>query len=175
MVAVVCAAFDATGDEAIRSMQARLGAHGVRVPRDSAHRPHITLAGADADPDEIATLAAEIAARHRPFRVRLDRVGTFAGGSIVWLGPSDSAELVALHREVHDTLLGAGHPSAFGEQSHPQRWVPHCTLARRAPRRAATRLRATYVPVELTVVALATIVVGDHGDVALSPLRPSGE
>jgi hypothetical protein len=53
--------------------------------------------------------------------------------------------------------------------------VPHCTLARRAPRRAATRLRATYVPVELSVVALATIVVGDHGDVALAPLRPADE
>jgi 2'-5' RNA ligase len=170
MVAVVCAAFDARGDAAIRAAQDRLREHGVRVSRDPAHRPHITLAAADADPEEIARIAAAIALRHTAFAIELDRVGTFAGGTIVWLGPSRATLLAALHRDVHDALNDAGHPSAFGRQSDPQHWTPHCTLARRAPRRAVARLRADFAPVEVRMTALATIVVGGRGDVALAPL-----
>ena len=168
--AVVCAAFDAAGDAAIAVVQQQLREFGVRVARDPAHRPHLTLTAAVADPDELSSAVVDIAARHASFAVRLDRVGTFARGSIVWLGPSRSLELAALQQDLHGSLAGRW-PPAFGEQVDPRRWVPHCTLARRAGRGAADRLRAGHRPLELRIAALATIVVGERGDadyVALS-------
>ena len=167
MVAVVCAAFDADGDVAIAIVQRRLREFGVRVPREPAHRPHITLSAADGDPDDVARVAAAVAGDHAPIRLRLDIVGTFARDTIVWLGPSGT-ELAPLQGEVH-AALGAW-PRAFGEQVEPGRWVPHCTLARRARGDAAARLRAEFAPLTVRVVALATIVVGARGDHALVPL-----
>jgi 2'-5' RNA ligase len=165
---VVCAAFDADGDAAVATVQETLRALGVRVPRQPAHRVHITLAAASADPTQIAPIAAEVAQRHVALDVTLDRVGTFARGSVVWLGPSDDDVLSALQRDVNDAL--AGHPSAFGEQTDPRHWVAHCTLARRTTARIADRLRASYHPITVRVDALATIVVGGRGDIALAPL-----
>ena len=169
VASVVCAAFDADGDAAIATLQDRLRELGVRVPREPAHRPHITLSAAAAEPDEVAPVAAAIARDHAAVSVRLDRIGTFARGSIVWLGPSGT-ELAGLQRDVH-TALGAW-PRAFGEHVDPDRWVPHCTLARRAPRGVAVRLRDGFTPLTVRVSALATIVVGGRGDHALTPLVP---
>ncbi len=115
-------------------------------------------------------MVIEVAARHAPFALRLDRVGTFGRGSTVWLGPSGSVELAALQQDVYADLA-ARWPPAFGEQLDPAHWVAHCTLARRATRGAADRLRAGHHPLEVRIAALATIVVGERGDagyVALS-------
>ncbi len=162
-IAVLCAAFDAAGDAAIAGVQHRLRELGVHVPRDPAHRPHITLAAAAADPADLTDALAAIAVRHAPFALRLDHVGTFARGSTVWLGPSRSVELAALQQDAYDTLADR-RPAAFADQIDPARWVPHCTLARRATRDAADRLRAGHHPLEIRVAALATIVVGERGD-----------
>ena len=167
-VSVVCAAFDADSDAAVAAVLGQLRDFGVRVPRQPAHRVHITLGAASADPGEIAPIAADVAARHGPFDVTLDRVGTFARGSIAWLGPSRNDALAALQRDVAEAL--AGYPPAFGEQTDPSRWVPHCTLARRTTPRIADQLRAQYLPLTVRIAALATIVVGGRGDAALARL-----
>ena len=167
-VSVVCAAFDADGDAAVATVLAQLRELGVRVARQPAHRVHITLAAASAEPGELAPLAAEAARRHVAFDLTLDRVGTFARGTILWLGPSRSDALTALQRDITAAL--AGRPPAFGEHTDPRTWVPHCTLARRTTRRCADRLRAQYEPLTVRVDALATIVVGGRGDAALAPL-----
>lgn len=168
MVSVVCAAFDADGDAAIAAVLAQLREFGVRVPRQPAHRPHITLAAAAAEPGEVAPSAAEVAERHPAFDVMLDRVGTFAGGAVLWLGPSHNDALSRLQREAVTAL--AGFPPAFGQHTDPQTWVPHCTLARRTRPHMADRMRAAYEPLTVRVAALATIVVGARGDAALAPL-----
>lgn len=167
MVAVVCAAFDADGDAVIATVHERLREFGVRVPREPAHRPHITLSAAHGDPEEVSLVAARVASGHTPIQLRLDIVGTFARNTIVWLGPSDSV-LAPLQRDVH-AALGAW-PRAFGAQVEPDHWVAHCTLARRAPGDAAARLRAEFAPLTVRVAGLATIVVGARGDHALAPL-----
>lgn len=168
--AVVCAAFDAAGDATIAQVQDRLRGLGVRIPREPAHRAHLTLAAAVADPGEVAAVAAEVAARHVAFPVALSTIGTFARGTTVWLGPPrGDATLSELHRDVHEAMTRW--PPAFGGQTDPRHWVPHCTVARRAARDVARRLRADFVPTEVRVTALATLVVGGRGDVALAPLR----
>lgn len=167
--AVVCAAFDDAGDAMIRAVQQRLRALGVRVPGEPAHRPHVTLSAAVAEPDELTDAVTEVAARRAPFAVRLDRIGTFARGSIIWLGTSRSVELAELQADVHAALTTRWSP-AFGEHVDPAHWIAHCTLARRAPRDAADRLRAGHRPLEMRIAALATIVVGGRGDAGYVPL-----
>ena len=66
-------------------------------------------------------------------------------------------------------------PPAFGAQSDPADWVPHCTLASRARRGTVARfVRRPFSPFPATVDALAVILVGGRGDVARLPLRDSG-
>lgn len=171
--AVVCAAFDAVGDAAIAGVQDRLRALGVRVPREPAHRAHLTLAAAVTDAggiSDVAAVAAEVAARQPAFSLALTTIGTFARGATVWLGPPRAdAALADLQRAVHDAMTSW--PPAFGNQTDPRQWVPHCTLARRAARDTARRLRADFVPIEVRVTALATLLVGGRGDVDLAQLR----
>lgn len=166
---VVCAAFDEDGDAEIAALVNRLRESGVSVPQSPAHRPHITLSAAVADPDEVARVTVTLAARHESIDVTLDRIGTFAHGGTLWVGPS-AGSLVYLQRTVHNAL-GAW-PRAFGDTVEPENWVPHCTLARRVPRSAPMRLRLGFTAPTVRVTALATIVVGGRGDHALAPLGP---
>jgi 2'-5' RNA ligase len=165
---VVCAAFDEDGDAEIAALMNRLRENGVSVPQSPAHRPHITLSAAIADPDAVARVTVTLAAQHEPVDVTLDRIGTFGHGSTLWVGPS-ARSLAYLQSTVHNAL-GAW-PRAFGDAVEPEHWVPHCTLARRVPRSAPARLRLGFTAPTVRVVALATIVVGGRGDHALAPLH----
>jgi hypothetical protein len=75
---------------------------------------------------------------------------------------------------VDRSLQDAGWPRTWGEHSDPTRWVAHCTLATRVPkpflRRAKAAVRERFAPVEARIDALATILVGGHGDVGYTPL-----
>jgi 2'-5' RNA ligase len=126
------------------------------------------LGAVTGEPADVAPIAAAVAARHTPFEVTLDVVGTFARGTVLWLGPSRAEPLATVQRDLAEAL--AGLPAAFGEHTDPRTWVPHCTLARRATARVADRLRAQYRPRTVGVPALATIVVGGRGDAALAQL-----
>lgn len=171
VTAVVCAAFDPAGDTAVAAVRAELRDLGARVPRDPAHRPHLTLSAAQAeDPGPVAAAVERIAQRHQPIRVTLGEVGCFARGGIVWLGPAAPAALRDLQRDVHESLIEAGWPAVFGPQSDPDRWIAHCTLARRVAPAAVAELRIRYRPIEATIDALVTLVVGGRGDVARAPL-----
>jgi 2'-5' RNA ligase len=72
------------------------------------------------------------------------------------LGPAASAELNALQLDVATSLVDAGWPPAFGQQSDPQHWVPHCTLARKARRLP----RIAFAAVDACVDHLAIILLG---------------
>jgi 2'-5' RNA ligase len=173
-IAIVCAAFDADGDRAIAEVRALVRSLGGRAAIKPAHRPHLTLSAAAVDdPSAIVRIAARIAKRHEPFRVRLSEVGAFGRGDVVWIGPSRSGPLTALQRDVYSSLVDAGHPPAFAGQSHPRGWRPHCTIARWTPPEVLAELHARFEPIYLTVNAIATIVVGGHSDVgyAAMPVR----
>ncbi len=167
--AVVCAAFDPVADDAVETLRGQVEAAGHRARR--SHRPHLTLAAARvAEVEAVVSVAAAVAVRHAPIPVQMQELGAFRD-SVLWVAPAASDALRSLQRDVYDSLVAAGWPSAFGVQSEPDRWVAHCTLASRLPRSAARRLlRGPFTPFPATVEALAVIVVGGQGDIAHFPL-----
>jgi 2'-5' RNA ligase len=176
----VCAAFDPATDEAIYAVRERVRACGVPLPDRPPHRPHFTFAAArvekGAELERVVAQAREVADRHEPVPIVLTEVGRFGRAGVVWLGPAPNRGLPALQRDVYRTLKHSW-PSAFGERSAPNLWVPHCTLATRVAkpllREVQSAIAADYEPVRGTVDALAVILVGGRGDVAHLPLTVS--
>ena len=177
VTAVVCAAFDPATDGAILAVREIVRTAGVRLPDRPPHRPHFSLGAARvprADLPRVIEVARAVAALHGPVPLRLGEVGRFGRAGVVWLGPSPSAQLQALQHDVDAALQSAGWPRAFGERSDPAQWIAHCTLATRVPkpllRKVQAEVQRGYRPIAATVDALATILVGGSGDVALAPL-----
>lgn len=182
VTAVLCTGFDPAGDEAVYRVRDTVRAAGVPLPDRPPHRPHFSLAAARVPPgeqlDRVCAVAAEVAARHEPIPVVLTEVGRFGRAGALWLGPAPTRGLPALQRDVYRSLKQAGWPSAFGERSAPNLWVPHCTLATRVAkpllRELQERVQEGYEPIRTAVDALAVILVGGRGDIAHYPLgRPS--
>jgi 2'-5' RNA ligase len=189
VTAVVCAAFDTATDEQIYAVRERVRAAGIELPDRPPHRPHFSLAAARVERgpelDRVLAVAAEVAAAHACVPIVLSEVGRFGRAGALWLGPGPSARstscrsasdraLPALQRDVYRALQHAGWPSAFGERSAPNLWVPHCTLATRVPKPRLREVQAAiadgYRPIRGTIDALATILVGGRGDLAHHPL-----
>jgi 2'-5' RNA ligase len=171
VTAVVAAGFDAAGEERVVRL---MGVVGARTP--PRHRPHLTLGAAAVPEAEVAgvtAVAADVAARHAPVAVSLGSLGIFPQG-VLWLAPRPDPALRALQADVDAALGAAGYPRAFGDHAHPDHWVAHCTLATRLRPdplgRAVTALTRGFRPIEAEIAALATLLVGGRGDVALSAL-----
>lgn len=178
VTAVVCAAFDPATDAAILDLREPVRAAGVPLPDRPPHRPHLSLTAAHVERgeelDRVLALAREIAAGHDPIPVALTEVGRFGRAGVIWLGPMPNRALTELQHEVYRSLQCAGWAPAFGERSTPNRWVPHCTLATRVAkpllRDVQAAVTARYQPINGTVDALATILVGGRGDVGFASL-----
>jgi 2'-5' RNA ligase len=176
-VAVVCAAFDDDADSVVRSRVAALAAAVDGVPAQLRHRPHITLAAArlpGPDLNPVEDVVRALAGGHGPFGVRLEHLGSFPHGGVLWMGPQPSAALAQLQLDTFTALTRADLDPAFDDHLHPSRWVPHCTLATGLGRQAlscaaAAELRR-FEPVQAMVAALAVIHVGAVGDHAFMPL-----
>jgi 2'-5' RNA ligase len=174
VTAVVCAAFDATIDEAVYALRDVVRDAGVSLPPRPPHRPHFSLAAARVERgdelDRVVALAGEVAARHPPVPIALTEVGRFGRAGALWLGPAANRGLPALQRDAYRSLKHAGWPSAFGDRSAPRLWVPHLTLATRVTkpllREVQEAVQDGYEPIRGEVDALAVILVGGRGDVA---------
>lgn len=96
--------------------------------------PHISLAVFDTlVPERVERLLADFAAATARFALALAAVGSFPGPkSVVYLAPVVTADLLAVHTELHAQLR------VVGLQSHgyyrPGSWVPHCTVAMELPK-----------------------------------------
>jgi 2'-5' RNA ligase len=180
VTAVVCAAFDPATDAAVYAVRELVRAAGVDLPPRPPHRPHFSLAAARVDRgaelQRLLAVAAMASAEHAPIPVTLAHVGRFGRAGALWLGPAPNRALAGLQRDVHRALETAGWPPAFGERSAPAQWVPHCTLATRVAkpllRELQAQVQARYQPIQGTIEALATILVGGRGDVGVVPLAP---
>ncbi len=118
---------DATLDRRLRDLAADLEADGL-LPVGAAtaprFHPHITFVRAD---HAEAGVVEEIAARiGKDPALVLDTVGTFGGGRIAWLAPSQDRLLRVTRAHVVDAL-GEVHVDPLALRRDP--WIPHVTLA----------------------------------------------
>lgn len=179
VTAVLCAAFDEATDAQVLAVRDVVREAGVELPDLPPHRPHLSMVaarvGVGDELDRLLEVAVEVAAQHQPFELTLSEVGRFGRAGALWLGPASSPALNALHRDCVSAVAAAGWGSAFGDRSEPGTWIAHCTLATRLPkpqlRQVQKRVAANYRPITGRVDAIATILVGGHGDTGHAPLR----
>lgn len=169
MVAALELYLDVHATRRIRTLWRALEAEGVQTLaslQGRRHRPHVSLAAAvKLSPEEVAVALAG-ADLGVGLTLDLDFVGQFVG-RVLWLGVTPTAELLAVHRAVHERLTAAG--IEVWEHYRPGRWVPHCTVSMRVPNpQLATALRRCLevLPVRATVTAAS---LTDHvNDIAQS-------
>lgn len=127
----------------------------------SGVRPHLTLAASDAvgDPAVEAALR-EWAAATQPRALTFNGVGlSTSDPANVFLTPIITADLLALHQELHHRIEGyLVEPWA---RYLPRRWTPHCTLIERVPASQLAQTieiaRAAPLPLEARLIALALV------------------
>jgi hypothetical protein len=171
MVAALELYFDPVADRRIRVLWNALEAEGVPSLRDVAHRqhrPHVSLAVAEAlDPDAVrAALDGFTVAP--PLALSFQSTGMFVG-RVLFLGPAPTADLIAHQAGVWRHLAGAG-ITVFDEYA-PGRWVPHATLSMRVPRPVLTqalRVCLETLPIEATVTGAAVVDRARGIDVSLA-------
>lgn len=135
MVHSVELTFDDDTDAAVRRVWNDLMAAGVRSQaghRSPSNRPHVTLTVAE-DLDEAVNTALRAVLDRLPMACTIGAPMLF-GGRVFTLVRLvvPSAELVALHEQVHE--LCQPHVSGGALlHSDPGQWTPHVTLARRVP------------------------------------------
>lgn len=119
-------------DEAVRQGLAALPlAGGRRVDPDNLH---MTLAflGEQADSAPVALHALLKTLKPQQFALQIDRLDLFSlrNEAVLWAGPS---MIPSALQELHAELLEGLHARGFSAVAH-ERFIPHVTLARRAPR-----------------------------------------
>jgi hypothetical protein len=168
MVAAIELYFDPLAERRLRTLWTALDAADVPTLRNHTHgrhRPHLSLAVADEFPPE--PVIAALGVLPLPVPVTFQYVGQFPGG-VLWLGPTPTAALLALHAEAVARLDGAGIP--FWPLYRPDVWVPHTTLsmvARRAAVARAVPLCCDILPLSGTLMSAAVV---DHTRDQFTPL-----
>ncbi|MET8151327.1 2'-5' RNA ligase family protein [Actinoplanes sp. NPDC049668] len=164
MVAALELYLDVDATRRLRTLWHALEAEGVQTLASllaERHRPHVSLAAAPRlDPVPIAAALAGLDLGVG-LTLDLDFVGQFVG-RVLWLGVTPTAELLAVHRAVHERLTAAG--IEVWDHYRPGRWVPHCTVSMRVPNPllgAALRRCLEILPVRATVTAAS---VTDHAN-----------
>jgi 2'-5' RNA ligase len=165
----------ATADEIVAAIAPLRGDSQPPISWVPAHKLHLTLKFlGDADESRVAALveaADQVAARHRPFEMKLAGVGAFPNfrrPRVVWMGVGSESRLELLHHDVEIAAADAG----YEVEGRPFR--PHITLARvrdplstdqaRALARAARTIAFSAItPVDrLTLFDSATAGPGAH-------------
>jgi 2'-5' RNA ligase len=151
--------FDAETDVAVRRLWGDLTDAGVRSLASStspSNRPHVTLSVAEHMDDAVNdALRPLLSGLPLPLECTLGAPMLFGRGPFTLVRlVIPSAELLALHAEVHAVCLPHMSPGAL-PHADPGRWTPHVTLARRlrgdkladalSLRRMTRDLRATVV------------------------------
>ncbi|MFC3965864.1 2'-5' RNA ligase family protein [Nocardia jiangsuensis] len=132
MVQSVELLLDAAAESAVRAQWRALAAAGL--PSQAAHtgasnRPHITAAvAAELTPEAEAALSE---LEFEPFPITLGSPVVFGTRRLILVRlVIPTRALLALHRRIHVAVGGA--PGIL-QNSEPDSWTPHVTLARRLP------------------------------------------
>lgn len=146
----------------IVALQERLGTLGVGLNlRGLGFAPHLSLATcADVDEDESRKLLRELARDTSPFPVAFEAAGAFPpDGATIFLAPAPSLALLEVHRRFWGRFVAvATDPSDYYA---PERWIPHCTVAREVP--PAERARALLATVAAVPLRGRVVEVGLTG------------
>ncbi|UGT60816.1 2'-5' RNA ligase family protein [Nocardia asteroides] len=132
MVQSVELLLDAAAESAVRAQWRALAAAGL--PSQAAHtgasnRPHVTAAVAAELAPEAEAALCEL--EFEPFPITLGSPVVFGRGRFVLVRlVIPTRALLALHRRIHVAVGGA---PDIPENSEPDAWTPHVTLARRLP------------------------------------------
>jgi hypothetical protein len=170
MVAAIEIYFDVVAERRLRTLWTALEAADVPTLGNHTHRrhrPHLSLAVADELPPQPVADALAGLGLPPPLALRFQFLGQFPGG-VLWLGPTPTAELLALHADVVARLDAAGIPIA--ELYRPGTWVPHSTLSMTARREAVARavpVCCDILPLHATLTAAAVV---DHTRGRSTPL-----
>lgn len=161
MAAALELRLDARASRRIVALWEALQAEGVQNVRSPLqhHRPHVSLAVADAlDPAAVAAALTGVAVAP-PLQLSFGFVGQFLG-RVLWLGPAPHRALLEHQAHVHRRLSAAGIDT--WPEYLPGSWVPHCTVSMRVSTAlvgTAVRRCLETLPIEATVVGAA---VADH-------------
>jgi hypothetical protein len=162
MVAALELYFDPPAERRVRALWDALEAAGVPSLRDHTHgkhRPHLSLAVAEALDAATVRHALDGMRIAPPLTLSLQCVGQFVG-RVLWLGPAPTVDLLVHQSAVWDRLRSAG--VALSELYAPGAWVPHCTLSMRVPRPViaeAVRAGLEVVPIAARLTGAAVV---DH-------------
>ena len=122
--------FDTALEQYVRALWRDLAAAGISedLALDGA-RPHLSVCSfRDIAIDHLGAKMRGLSARSGPVSMEMLSLGVFLSPEeVLYLSPTVSAELLALHAGIVDAVRQSG--GAIGEYYEPGRWVPHCSLA----------------------------------------------
>lgn len=133
MALAVCLLFDARSERLIRDLWARLEADGVRTLASHTHghhHPHLSYAVLRSWDLEKVLAALAAVPDAGPFPMTFHGTVAFPRGRAA-LAPAVTAEVVRRQEEVVRAVVGSG--ADLHRNYRPGAWVPHVSVATRAP------------------------------------------
>ena len=166
MALAVCLLFDPRSERAVRALWDRLEEAGVpslRSHTHGRHLPHVSYAVLRSWDLAAVSAALVTLGALAPVELTFDGIGLFRRGR-AWLLAGAGAELVARQERVVEALAATG--AELHRHYRPGRWLPHCSVAPRAPLAKLPVLAATVydvLPLEarLDRVALVDSATGE--------------
>jgi 2'-5' RNA ligase len=142
MALAVCLVFDGRADRALRRLWDRLEERGVPTLRSHTHgmhHPHLSLVVLlEWELDKVRA-AVETLPDNGPFEIRFDALGLFPRGRVSLI-PAGPADLLARQQAVVRAVRRTG--ALVHKHYDIGRWLPHCSLAPRAPLRELSTVAA---------------------------------
>jgi 2'-5' RNA ligase len=170
----VCLLFDARGERAIGALWDQLETLGVPSLRSHTHGRHVPhLSYAVLRSWNLASVTAALSELDagEPVDVSFDGIGLFRRGR-AWLLAGVAANLATRQERIVAAVTATG--AELHKHYVPGRWLPHCSLAPRAPLAQLPILAATVYDVlplhaQLNRAALIDSATGDLWPLATLP------
>jgi len=143
----VCLLFDRRSERAVRALWDRLervGVPSLRSHTHGRHVPHVSYAVLRSwDLSEVSAALLGVGGL-APVELGFDGIGLFRRGR-AWLLAGGSAELHTRQDRVVEAITATG--AELHRHYRPGRWLPHCSVAPRAPLAKLPVLAATVYDV----------------------------
>lgn len=174
MSLAVCLLFDRKSDRAIRALWDQLETLGVPTLRSHTHGhhvPHLSYAVLRTwDLPAVTKAVGELPAGE-PVELSFDGVGLFRRGR-AWLLAGVAADLAIRQERVVEAVTATG--AELHKHYYPGAWLPHCSLAPRAPLAQLPVLAASVydvlpLPGRLDRAALINSATGEIWPLATIP------